>query len=82
MVSRDGRYDAGDLVLLGEARGKRGGRVRVVRRLGRPDVARDVIAALLIDRGLTPGFRVLRISKRFAPLCYNKCLSPSSVMSN
>jgi ribonuclease R len=44
-------------VLLSEQRGGRhGGRVRVVRRLGRPDVARDVISALMIDRGLSPGF--------------------------
>jgi ribonuclease R len=38
----------GDLVLLGI--GKRG--ARVVRRLGRPDVARDVVEALMLDRGL------------------------------
>jgi ribonuclease R len=38
----------GDLVLVGS--GKRG--ARVVRELGRPDVARDVIEGLMIDRGL------------------------------
>jgi ribonuclease R len=38
----------GDLVLVGS--GKRG--ARVVRELGRPDVARDVLEGLLIDRGL------------------------------
>jgi ribonuclease R len=38
----------GDLVLVGT--GKRG--ARVVRELGRPDVARDVIEGLMIDRGL------------------------------
>ena len=38
----------GDLVLLGV--GKRG--ARVVRRLGRPDRARDVLEALMLDRGL------------------------------
>jgi ribonuclease R len=38
----------GDLVLLGI--GKRG--VRVTRRIGRPDVARDVLEALMLDRGL------------------------------
>jgi ribonuclease R len=47
-------------VLLGEQRGGTGsrppGRVRVVRRLGRPDVARDVITALMIDRGLPASF--------------------------
>ena len=39
----------GDLVLLGS--GKRGARVSRV--LGRPDVARDVVEALMLDRGLT-----------------------------
>jgi ribonuclease R len=38
----------GDLVLLGA--GKRG--ARVSRRLGRPDVARDVVEGLMLDRGL------------------------------
>ena len=64
MVSRDTRYDAGDLVLVGESAGGgrkaqrqgRGNRVRVLRRLGRPEVARDVIEALMLDRGLRRGF--------------------------
>jgi len=43
-----GGADAGDLVLVGA--GKRG--ACVVRRLGRPDVARDVLEALMLDRGL------------------------------
>jgi len=38
----------GDLVLVGS--GRRG--ARVVRQLGRPDVARDVLEGLMIDRGL------------------------------
>ncbi len=38
----------GDLVLVGS--GKRG--ARVIRRLGRPDVARDVLEGLMLDRGL------------------------------
>jgi ribonuclease R len=38
----------GDLVLVGS--GRRG--ARVVRELGRPDVARDVLEGLMIDRGL------------------------------
>ena len=42
----------GDLVLLGV--GKRG--VRVVRRIGRPDVARDVVEGLMLDRGLRRAF--------------------------
>jgi ribonuclease R len=43
-----GGADAGDLVLVGS--GKRG--ARVVRRLGRPNVARDVLEGLMLDRGL------------------------------
>ena len=42
----------GDLVLLGI--GKRG--VRVVRRLGRPDVARDVLEAFMLERDLRRTF--------------------------
>ena len=42
----------GDLVLVGA--GKRG--ARVVRRLGRPDVARDVLEGLMLDRGLRRAF--------------------------
>jgi ribonuclease R len=64
VVSRDTRYDAGDLVLVGQPVGggrkaqRQGGanRVRVLRRLGRPEVARDVIEALMLDRGLRRGF--------------------------
>ena len=56
VVSRDRRADVGDLVLLAPARGggRRGGgrRMTIERRLGRPDVARDVIEALMLDRGL------------------------------
>ena len=43
---------AGDIVLLGW--GKRG--ARVVRSLGHPDVARDVLGALMLDRGLRLSF--------------------------
>ncbi|HEX8067924.1 MAG TPA: ribonuclease R family protein [Thermoleophilaceae bacterium] len=42
----------GDLVLLGH--GKRG--ARVARRIGRPDVARDVLEGLMLDRGLRRAF--------------------------
>ena len=42
----------GDMVLLGA--GKRG--LRVARSLGRPDVARDVLEALMLDRGLRRAF--------------------------
>ncbi len=40
------------------ARGRsgKGGGARIVRVLGRPDVARDVIEALMLDRGLRGGF--------------------------
>jgi ribonuclease R len=42
----------GDMVLIGG--GKRG--PRVVRSLGKPDVARDVLEALMLDRGLRRAF--------------------------
>jgi len=49
----DGRGGSeGDLVLVGA--GKRG--ARVVRSLGRPTVARDVLEALMLDRGLRRSF--------------------------
>ena len=47
-----GVADEGDLVLVGA--GKRG--ARVIRRLGRPDVARDVLEGLMLDRGLYRGY--------------------------
>ena len=50
-VVKDSRSRVGDLVLVG-AKGK------VVRRIGRPDVARDVIEALMLDRGLRRRFPV------------------------
>jgi ribonuclease R len=56
-ISRDSRYGPGDLVSLQPvAGGRRGGRAKVLRRLGRPDNARAVIAALLIDRDQAPEF--------------------------
>ncbi len=45
---------AGDLVLVQTS--ARGSGARVVRVLGRPNVARDVIEGLLLDRGLSRGF--------------------------
>ena len=47
-----GGAEAGELVLVGL--GKRG--ARVVRRLGRPEVARDVLEGLMLDRGLRGAF--------------------------
>ena len=59
VVSRDRKADVGDLVLVGDGRAanRRGARRAVIeRRLGRPDVARDVISALMLDRGLQRSF--------------------------
>ena len=58
-LSRDSRYDVGDLVLVTpgvSGRQGKGSRARVHRRIGRPTVARDVIEALMLDRGLARGF--------------------------
>jgi ribonuclease R len=49
---RDARL--GDLVLI--RKGSRGAGARIVRVLGRPEVARDVIEGLMLDRGLRRGF--------------------------
>ncbi len=59
VVSRDRRAAVGDLVVLRPGRrrdGRAGGRATIARRLGRPDVAHDVIEALMIDRGLRRSF--------------------------
>jgi ribonuclease R len=59
VVSRDKRAGVGDLVVIsgGDGNGRRGSRrATVARRLGRPEVARDVIRALMLDRGLEGGF--------------------------
>jgi ribonuclease R len=58
-VSRDALAAAGDLVVVRATtarNGRRGGRARIERRLGRPEVARDVIEALMVDRGLRRSF--------------------------
>jgi ribonuclease R len=55
VVSGDRKADVGDLVAVsaGARSGGRGSRRAVItRRLGRPEVARDVIGALMLDRGL------------------------------
>jgi ribonuclease R len=49
------RAGPGDLVLVSPT-GPRAGHGRVQRRLGRPDVARDVLEALMLDRGLRRRF--------------------------
>jgi ribonuclease R len=49
------RAGPGDLVVL-QAGGQGRGRARIVRRLGRPDNARDVIEALMIEQGLARRF--------------------------
>jgi ribonuclease R len=46
----------GDLVLVQLAPTRRGGRAEVVQRIGRPNVARDVIEALMLQRGLRRRF--------------------------
>ena len=51
-VEADRRARAGDLVLLTPERRARAGRAKVAKVIGRPDVARDVIEALMLDRGL------------------------------
>ena len=58
-ISTDARAALGDLVVVRAApsrNGRGGGRARVERRLGRPGVARDVIEALMVDRGLRRAF--------------------------
>jgi ribonuclease R len=58
-VAKDVRASVGDLVVVqatAARNGRRGGRARIERRLGRPGVARDVIEALMVDRGLRRSF--------------------------
>jgi ribonuclease R len=50
------RSKVGDLVLVAIRPTRRGGRAEIVRRIGRPEVARDVIEALMLDRGLARAF--------------------------
>jgi len=47
---------AGDLVLVQQAGRSGSARAQITRVLGRPDVARDLIEGLLLDRGLARGF--------------------------
>jgi len=55
VVERDRRLKEGALVLL-RTTGTGRGQAKVVRLIGRPDVARDVIEALMLDRGLRRRF--------------------------
>jgi ribonuclease R len=55
VVERDPRAKVGDLVLVRPA-SRSGGHAKVVRTLGRPDVAGDVLEALMLDRGLRRRF--------------------------
>jgi ribonuclease R len=50
------RSKVGDLVLVEIRPSRRGGRAEIVRRIGRAGVARDVIEALMLDRGLARAF--------------------------
>jgi ribonuclease R len=64
VVGRDRRARVGDLVVVRTDSRRNGGggghrprgRATIDRRLGRPDVARDVIEALMVDRGLRRSF--------------------------
>jgi ribonuclease R len=63
VVGRDRGARVGDLVVVrtdsrrnGRGGGRPRGRATIDRRLGRPDVARDVIEALMVDRGLRRSF--------------------------
>jgi len=55
IVERDPEARVGDLVLVRPA-SRSGGHAKVVRVLGRPDVAGDVLEALMLDRGLRRRF--------------------------
>ena len=55
IVERDPRYSVGDLVLARPA-SRSGGHAKILRSLGRPDVASDVLEALMLDRGLRRHF--------------------------
>ena len=55
IVGRDSKAKIGELVLVAPA-SRSGAHAKVVRRLGRPDVAADVLEALMLDRGLRRRF--------------------------
>jgi ribonuclease R len=55
IVERDTRAKIGDLVLVRPA-SRSGGHAKILRTLGSPDVAGDVLEALMLDRGLRRRF--------------------------
>ncbi len=55
IVERDAKARVGDLVLVRPS-SRSGGHAKVVRVLGKPDVAGDVLEALMLDRGLRRRF--------------------------
>ena len=55
VLERDSRVTIGDLVLVRPAT-RAGGHAKLIRALGRPDVASDVLEALMLDRGLRRRF--------------------------
>jgi ribonuclease R len=55
VLDRDARARPGDLVLVRPST-RSGGHAKLVRALGRPDVAADVLEALMLDRGLRRRF--------------------------
>jgi ribonuclease R len=68
VVGRDKRARVGDVVLV-RTTGQGRGHAAIVRRIGRPDVARDVIEAFMLDRGLRRSFddRVEREAREARP---------------
>jgi ribonuclease R len=68
IVGRDKRARVGDLVLV-RTTGQGRGHATIVRRIGRPDVARDVLEAFMLERGLRRSFddRVEREAREVRP---------------
>ena len=66
-VDRPRNARPGDL-MLAVPHGRGGGHGRIVRRIGRPDTARDVLEALMLDRGLR---------RRFDPSVEREAREPS-----
>jgi ribonuclease R len=66
-VERPRKGGIGDLVLVAPV-GRGAGHGRILRRIGRPDVARDVLEALMLDRGLR---------RRFDPLVEREAREPA-----